>query len=114
MMLVTGGGVSCAPGSGRWVMVARTAGRKGRPWRRLRDRVLEVYGPVCWLCHQSINLDLHPNHRRAYTVDHMVSLDRGGEPNSLHNCRPAHRCCNSSKGAKPRAVVTAPIRSRDW
>lgn len=92
--------------------MARTAGRKGRPWRRFCAAVLAAYGPVCWLCHRPISLDLHYLHRLAYTVDHVVSLQRGGAPMDLANARPAHRSCNSSKGS--RAASTREITSRDW
>lgn len=31
-------------------MNARTAGRKGRPWRRVRKQALEERAGICWIC----------------------------------------------------------------
>lgn len=93
--------------------MAASSGRKGRPWRRLVALAKQVYPPVCWLCWKPINLGLHYNHRMAWTLDHTDALVHGGAPEDIGNVRPAHRSCNSSKGAR---VLTAavPPPSRDW
>lgn len=93
-------------------MVARTAGRKGRPWRRFRQLVLETFGPVCWVCRHPIDLGLHYNHPGAFTVHHLDPLSRGGAPMNLDRARPAHRGCNSALGN--RTQITQPNTSRVW
>jgi len=83
-------------------MPARTAGRKGRPWRRLRAEVLSA-SDICWLCGLP----------GADTVDHILPLSR--HPELAHdraNLAPAHLRCNSSKGASSGRSTTA--ASRRW
>ncbi|MFI5955825.1 HNH endonuclease [Cryptosporangium sp. NPDC051539] len=83
-------------------MSARTAGRKGRPWRRLRDLVLAASGGICALCGLP----------GANSVDHIVPLSKGGAPMAPSNLRAAHSTCNSKRGNRMqlRTVKT----SRDW
>lgn len=97
-------------------MASRTAGRKGRPWRRVRAQVLADHGGICHLC----------GHPGAGDVDHRVPLAawtaQGGHPEDPANLAPAHgaysrcavcgRCCNQAKG--DRAHVPTPRGSRAW
>jgi 5-methylcytosine-specific restriction endonuclease McrA len=82
--------------------VARWHGRKGRPWQRIRAQVLAASN-VCHLC----------GHPGADTVDHVIPLSRRPDlAHDLANLRPAHRRCNSAKGAR---LSTAPHgASRAW
>jgi len=91
-------------------MVARTAGRCGRPWRRLRAQIL-AESDVCHWC----------GHPGANAVDHLVPISRGGDPQGRGNLAPIHgrercptcgRACNSVKGNRvaPRHL---PV-SRAW
>lgn len=67
--------------------------RVARERRRLtRDPSLAV----CWLCGEPIDMGLPYLHERAFTLDHVVPIDRGGRV--LGETRPAHRSCNSSRG----------------
>ena len=69
-------------------MTARTHGRKGRPWRRLREQVLREE-PLCYLC----------GRRPSTTVDHVWPLSK--YPHLAHdrqNLRGSCRFCNLSKG----------------
>lgn len=50
---------------------------------------LSMWGGHCWLCGAP----------GADSVDHVIPIIAGG-PHILANLRPAHRSCNSSKGAK--------------
>ncbi|WP_104529549.1 HNH endonuclease [Blastococcus saxobsidens] len=78
-------------------MTATTHGRKGRPWRRLREQVLREE-PVCYLC----------GRRPSTTVDHVLPLSLF--PHLAHvrsNLRGACRPCN---GSKHNRLVTAPRR----
>jgi hypothetical protein len=90
-------------------MVARTAGRKGRPWRKAKA-TMNATTQVCWLC----------GHDGAYEVDHeparKILIERGLDPNDPQYHRPAHGsscrcptcglCCNQVKGTGQRARMT--------
>ena len=101
-------------------MPARTAGRKGRPYRRARAQVLTI-SDVCHLC----------GHGGSGDVDHdpplveLVAL--GLDPNDPAYMRPAHgvlsrcfvcdsvrgRACNQVKGARAAGRPAMPT-SRRW
>lgn len=49
-------------------------------------------GGLCWICEQPVG-------RSKATMDHVVPLSRGGS-HSNANIRPAHKSCNSRKGAR--------------
>lgn len=86
--------------------------RKGRPYRRARQQMFEIFGDICHLC----------GHAGATDADHIVpvAVDRD-QPVSAQDMRPAHgvggcptcgRKCNQSRGARP---VGATLRtSRAW
>jgi 5-methylcytosine-specific restriction endonuclease McrA len=57
-----------------------------------------IYNYTCWICGQLIDLSLDYNHKSALTLDHVIPLARGGT-DDLDNLRPAHRACNSKRGA---------------
>ena len=89
-------------------MTALWHGRKGRPWRRLREMVL-ARDPVCTICWR----------RPATTVDHVVPLSvRPDLAHVVSNLRGACASCNAAGGAalingrhsrRPRR-----INSREW
>jgi len=96
----------------------RSAGRSGRPWRRVRAQVLRA-SDVCWIC----------GHPGSDTVDHLVPLSMGGPPLDRSNLAPAHgvnpcgscgRRCNPSRGdgrtyrGRPRQHVLPFPTSRRW
>ena len=78
-----------------------------RPQGLLRRRMDQSNRPVpsmvprshasCSLCGGPINYAAPSNARAALTVDHHVPLWAGGHP---LDWRPAHRSCNSSRGAR--------------
>ncbi|WP_433445665.1 HNH endonuclease [Nonomuraea sp. CA-141351] len=91
--------------------MARSKGRSGRPWRRVRAQVLAA-SRICWLC----------GHDGADTVDHVIPLSLGGDPLDLANLRAAHgvrgcptcgRKCNSARGNRM-TTGPAPLQSRAW
>lgn len=96
-------------------MVARSAGRKGRRYRRARANVLAA-SDICHLC----------GHGGSGDVDHdpprVELLALGLDPDDEQYMRPAHgsfsRCrvcdkaCNQVKGA--RAHIPALPTSRAW
>lgn len=59
---------------------------------------------ICWLCGESVDLQLKWPDRGFATLDHVVPLVRGGM-HSYSNIRLAHLRCNCRKGA--REVVEA-------
>ena len=76
-------------------------GRCDRRWRELSARLRQTLPPVCWICGNVIDLTLHHTHRMSFTLDHVVPLDLPGtDPYDESNILPAHRSCNSSRGAK--------------
>jgi 5-methylcytosine-specific restriction protein A len=80
-----------------------TAGRSGRPWKRVRAYVLARDHYTCWLCGR-IGAD---------TADHVIPLSKGGHPTDPGNLRAAHRSCNSRRGAALPQKVTEG-GSRTW
>jgi 5-methylcytosine-specific restriction endonuclease McrA len=89
-------------------MSSKYDGRSGSTWRRLRAQILES-SDVCWLCGR--------NQPPADTVDHVLPLSIYPElAHDLSNLRPAHRTCNSRKGAGfGGAEAIKPMRrSRRW
>lgn len=78
-----------------------THGRSDRRWKELSARLRATLPPICWICGQGIDLTLHHTHRMSFTLDHVVPLDLPGtDPYDESNILPAHRSCNSSRGAK--------------
>lgn len=70
-------------------------------WKRrvARERRRLTRNPelaACWLCGDPIDMELPPLHPRAFSLDHIVPIGRGGD--TLGEARPAHRSCNSSRG----------------
>jgi len=101
----------CAPGCGElvrgerhcpahahlsraWATSKRSqrAGLKGRPWRRLREEILQRDSYLCQCdeCMKSGALKV------AHEVDHIVPLSRGGD-DSPDNLRAINRDCHKVK-----------------
>lgn len=93
-------------------MPAEHAGRKGRPWRRLREQVRRTES-VCASCGKPFDPAFQFPHPMSFSVDHI-------EPVSLRpelamertNLQAMHLGCNSSKGNG--AARTQVATSRDW
>jgi 5-methylcytosine-specific restriction endonuclease McrA len=85
--------------------MARSRGRTGRPWRRLRAEVLAASN-ICWICGKP----------GADTVDHVIPVSKLPHNHPLvrdpANLRPAHGPCNYSKGNRP--LKTKTPTSRAW
>lgn len=68
--------------------------RNGRPYRRLRERVLAEES-VCWICQVPFfgvwPMPLSP------TMDHVVAISKGGAVMDRANVRAAHFRCNTSR-----------------
>jgi 5-methylcytosine-specific restriction endonuclease McrA len=83
--------------------VARTHGRKGRPWEALRRRVIArdmQRNPTCPRCGKALDPDgaWPARHPLSLSVDHIVPLSvdrsRAHDPSNL---RTMHFGCNSSR-----------------
>lgn len=66
------------------------------------DRLLAKYGMICHLCKKTIEKD-------QMSWDHVIPLARGGT-HTEDNLKPAHRRCNSLKGAGKGLPSDAPSR----
>jgi 5-methylcytosine-specific restriction endonuclease McrA len=84
--------------------MAASDGRKGRPWRRLREQVLREE-PLCRWC----------GVRASTVVDHLLPLSL--YPHLAHdrqNLAGSCRWCNGSKGnrvaPRPRPARSSPLR----
>jgi len=70
---------------------------------------------ICCLCGHPIDRAIRAPHPMSLTAEHRVPLARGGHPTAPDNLAPAHRICNSRKGAGPKpAVRDADAHSQDW
>jgi 5-methylcytosine-specific restriction endonuclease McrA len=80
-------------------------GRTSHKWKKLRLQVLAA-SDVCWLCSRP----------GADTVDHILPLALYPElAHDMSNLRPAHKSCNSRKGAGGVSEQVRPMpRSRRW
>jgi 5-methylcytosine-specific restriction endonuclease McrA len=73
----------------------KSHGRAGHRWRTIRAQVLEQSN-VCHLCGKG----------GADTVDHVIPLSVAPElAHDMANLRPAHKSCNSRRGARPMGAV---------
>jgi 5-methylcytosine-specific restriction endonuclease McrA len=59
-------------------------------------------------------MGLDHNDPMSWTLDHIHPLANGGAPEDLANVAPAHRRCNSKKGASNSYNGTKIKRSRIW
>lgn len=89
--------------------MARQASRKwkNRVARVRRELERDPSKAVCHLCGDPIDMSLPYLHPRAFTLDHVVAIARGGD--ELGEARPAHRTCNSSRGDTTRQSSTATL-----
>ncbi|WP_280331510.1 HNH endonuclease [Nocardia wallacei] len=55
--------------------------------------------PACGICKEPIDYSLPHLDPRAYVVDHIIPLSKGGT-DTLDNKQAAHRDCNSHKSDK--------------
>lgn len=85
-------------------MPASRHGRTTYSFAKMRKRVLEG-NPACWLCGQP----------GADTVDHIIPLKHAPELGEVvGNLAPAHRSCNSKRGARLPNARSIVSNSRRW
>lgn len=86
--------------------MARTHGRKGRPWERMAKQVIGLaiaLGSPCARCGKPLDPvgTWPPRHPQSPSVDHIVPLSV--DPSRAHdwtNLRAMHYGCNASRGAR--------------
>jgi hypothetical protein len=61
--------------------------------------LLDLQGGVCFLCSQSISLDIKHPDPMSLSLDHITPLVKGGS-HSYENCAATHLRCNLVKGVK--------------
>lgn len=57
------------------------------------DRLRARDGDLCWLCNQKIDFAAKSNSGKAWSVEHLIPLCRGG-PSSMENLVLCHPPCN--------------------
>lgn len=81
--------------------------RAGRPWRRLKARIIRRDGGICHLCGQP----------GADSADHLIPFSHGGT-DQPSNLAAAHQRCNRIRQAKPvdtaRRELTASEDRSGW
>lgn len=77
----------------------RLASWSGRASAELTGLVLRTFGRRCHIC----GLSEPP----ATTADHIIPRSKGG-PDTVDNMRPAHKSCNSSRGARDLSEMIRP------
>jgi 5-methylcytosine-specific restriction endonuclease McrA len=84
---------------------------KKRVARERRRLTRDPSAAVCWLCGDPIDMDLPHDHDRAFSLDHVVPVGRGGDE-ARGEARPAHRACISARGDGHRGPQPATLL--DW
>lgn len=87
----------------------------GSRWQRITAPSRQAWanlGLPCALCNRPIDYTLDARSRWGLTVDHRVPLWEGGHPVDPANWQPAHRSCNSSRGAREGNALRRPNRPR--
>lgn len=72
--------------------------RTGRPWQRLKARIIRRDGGICHLCGKP----------GADTADHLVPHSHGGS-DAPANLAAAHVDCNRRRGTRAVSVVRAEL-----
>lgn len=76
------------------------AARTGRPWVRVKNRVIRRDGGICHLCGQP----------GADSADHLTPVSAGGAVYDLTNLAAVHdQPCNRIRGTRPVAEVRAEL-----
>lgn len=85
----------------------------GAQWQRLTAPVRQAWAQAaapCSLCGEPIDYTLDATNRMGLTVDHIHARWAGGQPLDPRNWQPAHRSCNSARGARETNPLRRPRR----
>lgn len=92
--------------------MARSKGRSGRPWQRLRARVI-AESTHCGRCGEPLRPWLRWPELMSSTAGHIVPLIDGGHPTDRANLQAEHLTCNV-RAENERRKQRALNASRDW
>jgi 5-methylcytosine-specific restriction endonuclease McrA len=82
----------------------KRARKKANGWEKYTEaQVLELYGAVCHICCEAIDLTLPrrigvEGWEKGLQIDHVIPISKGG-PDTLANVKPSHGKCNQNKRA---------------
>lgn len=89
------------------------ADRAYRTKAKALKRIVKAKALPCWICGRPIDVDLPWKDPMSFTADHKKALANGGH--LLGELLPAHRACNSRRGARETvSSVAPPATSRRW
>lgn len=74
--------------------------RTGRPWQRVKARIIRRDAGICHLCGQP----------GADTADHLLPVSLGGSLYDPANLAAAHIACNRQRGNRPVDVARSELR----
>lgn len=69
------------------------------------EKIIEIYGFICYLCNEKIDLTAPRNHgksngwEKGLHLDHVIPLSKGGT-DTIDNVKPTHAICNLRKHDK--------------
>lgn len=69
----------------------RLAKRNAKEKKKLRKRILERDGNLCWLCGKIFE------NKMDITLDHIIPVSKNGS-NAIENLKLAHDICNKTRG----------------
>lgn len=78
----------------------RRADHQG-PQRKLYEqnrKIIFATQKICAICGKPVDFSLKFPDPMSATCDHIIPIDRGGDPSSIDNLQLAHLCCNREKG----------------
>lgn len=55
---------------------------------------------ICGICGKVVNKKLKFPDPMSACIDHIIPIDRGGDPSAIENLQLAHLCCNRQKADK--------------
>jgi len=67
-------------------------------WKQIRTRMCRL-ATHCALCHRPLMHDAPARTRWSPSLDHVISIQDGGQPFDIANLRVVHFGCNGSRGA---------------
>lgn len=74
-------------------------GPKRSEFERNKKQIL-ISQTICGICGKPVDKSLKYPHPGSPTVDHIIPVDKGGDPSALSNLQLAHMKCNRAKSDK--------------
>ena len=86
-----------------WVMKERyrpdREGPRRSEFEKNKKKIL-LSQSICGICGKPVDKTLKYPHPQSATVDHIIPVDKGGDPSALSNLQLAHMKCNRQKSDK--------------